>query len=48
MAKSILEAHEVHTYRQAFRQGLTHVVGSKQEVRGEDEEHEVDDSVQQQ
>ena len=38
----------MHNSIRAFRQRLTHVVGPKQEMGGEDEEHEVDDGVQQQ
>ena len=38
----------MHICMQASRQWLTHVVGTKQEVGGEDEKHEVDDGMQQQ
>ena len=38
----------MHICSQALRQELTHVVGPKQEMGGENEEHEVDDGVQQQ
>ena len=38
----------MHICTGVFRLELTHVVGTKQKVGGEDEEHEVNDGVQQQ